>query len=284
MAAAVPGLSLLAEAGPCGEAGRHLASAAQQRCGSRRLSLAAGGRWGAGGKPGSQDRGRGRYLLCRCQLSEPHASASSLSADDGRRETSSRLHAVTSSPVTSISSKTSPLLTRRLILLRHAKSSWADTTLKDHERPLSKRGTIAAGNVARKLKELGWLPTVILCSDSLRTRQTLELMAEAVEAFRNADVKFLGSYYSTAAMDGQTARHLHETVIKYAAPDSELVMCMGHNRGWEEAASDLSGKSVELKTANAALLESRGAHCSWEEAWQAGWRLREIVRPDPTHE
>lgn len=38
---------------------------------------------------------------------------------------------------------------------------------------------------------------------------------------------------------------------------------MGHNRGWEEAASMLSGASVELKTCNAALLEGTGK--SWEE-------------------
>jgi hypothetical protein len=38
---------------------------------------------------------------------------------------------------------------------------------------------------------------------------------------------------------------------------------MGHNRGWEEAASLLCGISVELKTANAALLEAPGS--SWQE-------------------
>jgi len=38
---------------------------------------------------------------------------------------------------------------------------------------------------------------------------------------------------------------------------------MGHNRGWEEAASMFSGASVELKTCNAALLETAGK--SWDE-------------------
>ncbi|RVW33584.1 Uncharacterized protein, chloroplastic [Vitis vinifera] len=38
---------------------------------------------------------------------------------------------------------------------------------------------------------------------------------------------------------------------------------MGHNRGWEEAASMFSGASIELKTCNAALLEATGK--SWEE-------------------
>ena len=43
----------------------------------------------------------------------------------------------------------------------------------------------------------------------------------------------------------------------------DLHRCMGHNRGWEEAASMLSGASIELKTCNAALLEASGN--SWEE-------------------
>lgn len=44
---------------------------------------------------------------------------------------------------------------------------------------------------------------------------------------------------------------------------SVVYRCMGHNRGWEEAASMLCGASVELKTCNAALLETAGK--SWNE-------------------
>lgn len=42
---------------------------------------------------------------------------------------------------------------------------------------------------------------------------------------------------------------------------------MGHNRGWEEAASIFSGAPIELKTCNAALLEATGK--SWEEVSQS---------------
>lgn len=58
--------------------------------------------------------------------------------------------------------------------------------------------------------------------------------------------------------------------------------CMGHNRGWEEAASMFSGTSIELKTCNAALLEATGK--SWEEAFSlagfGGWKLQGIVKPN----
>jgi phosphohistidine phosphatase SixA len=152
---------------------------------------------------------------------------------------------------------------RQLILLRHAKSSWSDRSLKDHERPLSKRGRQAAADIANKLEQQGWSPGLILCSDAVRTRETLDIMQAHASDLREAAVRFLGSFYSIAAMDGQTAQHLQESILKYSSDDVTTVMCMGHNRGWEEAASLLSGVSVELKTANAALLEAPGS--SWQE-------------------
>eukprot|EP00897_Mesotaenium_endlicherianum_P005344 jgi/Mesen1/4838/ME000244S04017 len=188
-----------------------------------------------------------------------------------------KAHSLTSRANTSAvaSAKLSPTLaTRRLILLRHAKSSWADPSLKDHYRPLSKRGREGAVSIANKLKELGWIPSLILCSDSVRTRQTLELMGEAVKAFKEAEVVLLGSYYSIAAMDGQTAKHLHDTVLEHSNDSQTTVMCMGHNRGWEEAASELSGRIIELKTANAALLECKKPEADWGSAFAAGWKLK----------
>jgi len=171
---------------------------------------------------------------------------------------------------------------RRLILLRHAKSSWSDKTLRDHDRPLSKRGRLAAANIASKLEQHSWLPGLILCSDSMRTRETLDIMQAHAGDLSDAEVRFLGSFYSVAAMDGQTAQHIQENVLKYSRDDVTTIMCMGHNRGWEEAASTLCGVSVELKTANAALLEAPGG--SWQEAFDkagmGGWKLVGIMKPD----
>eukprot|EP00250_Pteridium_aquilinum_P013746 c21549_g1_i1 orf=424-1200(-) len=171
--------------------------------------------------------------------------------------------------------------TRRLILLRHGKSSWADSSVKDHDRPLNEHGRSASASLGSKLRLVGWLPDLILCSDSVRTRETLDVMKECIPEFGDAEVHFLGSFYSVAAMDGQTAQHLQETICKYARDDIRTVMCMGHNRGWEEAASILSGLSIELKTANAALLKTFGS--SWQEAFKSGaggWSLSSIVKPD----
>ncbi|KAL3339084.1 hypothetical protein AABB24_027954 [Solanum stoloniferum] len=184
----------------------------------------------------------------------------------------------TDTPTTTLSS----VAARRLILLRHAKSSWENRSIRDHDRPLSRSGQLDAIKVSQNLLKLGWIPQLILSSDALRTRETLKIMQEQVQAFLEAEVHFISSFYSVAAMDGQTAEHLRQAICKYSRDEILTVMCMGHNRGWEEAASVLSGVTVELKTCNAALLEATGT--SWEEAFSlagpGGWKLQGLVKPD----
>nr|XP_023903843.1 uncharacterized protein At3g52155, chloroplastic-like isoform X1 [Quercus suber] len=180
-----------------------------------------------------------------------------------------------------LSESESESVTRRLILLRHAMSSWEDTSLRDHDRPLSKAGQVDAARVSHKLQQLGWIPELILCSNALRTRETLKIMQGQVRGFLEAEVHFFSSFYSIAVMDGQTADHIQQVICKYTRDEILTVMCMGHNRGWEEAASMFTGASVELKTCNAALLEATGK--SWEEAFAlaglGGWKLQGIVKP-----
>ncbi|CAO5150610.1 phosphohistidine phosphatase [Frankia sp. AiPs1] len=70
----------------------------------------------------------------------------------------------------------------KLLLLRHAKSDWADGETPDIERPLSASGRRACALVARHLAQGGLAPDLILCSAALRTRQTVEGIADALPA------------------------------------------------------------------------------------------------------
>ncbi|KAI4303579.1 hypothetical protein MLD38_039189 [Melastoma candidum] len=172
--------------------------------------------------------------------------------------------------------------TRRLILVRHAESSWSQSSIRDHDRPVSEAGKSDAIKLSHKLQQSGWIPQLILLSDALRSKETLRIMQEQVQSFLEAEVHFISSFYSIAAMDGQTAEHLQQAILKYSRDEIFTIMCMGHNRGWEEAASMFSGASVELKTCNAALLEATGR--SWEEAITlaglGGWKLHAILKPN----
>jgi phosphohistidine phosphatase len=66
------------------------------------------------------------------------------------------------------------IVTRTLYLLRHAKSSWDDSTIPDRDRPLAPRGCRACELVAKHLRRQKITPSLVLCSSSTRTRQTLE--------------------------------------------------------------------------------------------------------------
>jgi phosphohistidine phosphatase len=62
----------------------------------------------------------------------------------------------------------------QLYVLRHAKSSWDDPGLYDHDRPLAPRGHRAVVALARHVKAGGIQPALVLCSSARRARETLE--------------------------------------------------------------------------------------------------------------
>ena len=68
----------------------------------------------------------------------------------------------------------------RLIIMRHAKSSWTDKKLDDYDRPLSRRGKEAAPVMGRALAGKNCIPELILCSPARRTRDTLKLTIDAL--------------------------------------------------------------------------------------------------------
>lgn len=71
-------------------------------------------------------------------------------------------------------------MTRRLILIRHAKSSWDEPALDDHSRPLNARGRRAAAAIGRWLASRGYRPETVLVSTATRTRETWAGIAEAL--------------------------------------------------------------------------------------------------------
>jgi phosphohistidine phosphatase len=71
-------------------------------------------------------------------------------------------------------------MTKRLILTRHAKSSWDDPLTPDHDRPLNDRGKAAAADLGDWLASRGYVPDEVLCSDALRTRKTWSGIAPAL--------------------------------------------------------------------------------------------------------
>lgn len=167
---------------------------------------------------------------------------------------------------------------KRLIMLRHADSE-SGVTVRDHERPISELGKEGARAVATKLKQMGWMPDLILASNSRRTQQTLEEMSKSCGDLSGVNVQFLGSLYTVAALDGQTRSHLQECILDVVNEAHHTVMCIGHNKGWEEAATSFAKTAVKLGNASAALLQIPGS--SWSEVLtdEAEWQLVQVVSP-----
>ncbi len=164
-------------------------------------------------------------------------------------------------------SQTAPL---RLIVLRHAKSAWpADTD--DHDRPLSARGRVDAPTVGQRLRALGWVPDVVVSSDALRTRETWEALAPALGAA--VQPRLTGLLYHAGLAEVRAT-------LPALAANARTALVLGHNPGWEQMASALSGEVIGMTPANAVLLEHPPT--DWGDALTdlGGWRLVKLLRPD----
>jgi phosphohistidine phosphatase len=118
-----------------------------------------------------------------------------------------------------------------LYLLRHAKAVAQEAGDADRDRPLEQRGRHAAQAVARWVEEQRLSPDLVLCSPSIRTRQTLDLVAPAF--LRPPEILLEPAIYLAGA------RELLERVRK--VPDAVTkLMLVGHNPGFHELALYLS--------------------------------------------
>lgn len=105
---------------------------------------------------------------------------------------------------------------KRLILMRHAKSSWDDPTMSDHERPLNGRGRVSARVVGEWLKAKKYVPDQVLSSSATRTRETFARLGLL------ADTQFTDSLYHAEP-------DVMLKVLRRAT--GECVLMLGHNPG-----------------------------------------------------
>jgi len=146
----------------------------------------------------------------------------------------------------------------RLIVMRHAKSSWSDASMEDHDRPLNKRGRRDAPRIAQELHDREWIPDQIRVSTSKRTLETLELM-EAISDNSTIDVE-PSLYHSNLSTLLQAVEE---------AEEGKTTMILSHNPGSEILVHQLSNRLEVMPTAAAALFEKK----------QKGWTLVDVLRP-----
>lgn len=69
---------------------------------------------------------------------------------------------------------------KQLMLMRHAKSSWADADLPDIDRPLCERGRDAADKLGRWFTENDFVPDQVLVSTAVRCQETWDRVLASV--------------------------------------------------------------------------------------------------------
>jgi len=133
-----------------------------------------------------------------------------------------------------------------LTLLRHAKSSWDQPALDDHERPLAKRGKKAAPEIGAALAAMGLRPDLVLCSGAARARATLDLVLKKLGG-PVPEVVYDDAIYM-ATPNALLAR-LRRVGPGAAGETPRHVMLVGHNPGLEELALLLVGSGAADDTA-----------------------------------
>jgi phosphohistidine phosphatase len=158
---------------------------------------------------------------------------------------------------------------KTLLLLRHAKSSWKQPEMNDHDRPLNKRGKQEAPKVGKYLKDNDLVPDLILSSTARRAYDTAKAVAEECGFEGQIDLyKDLYLSDTTCYLD-----------ILHCLPDEpKRVLVVGHNPDLEELLTLLTNVTEHMTTA--ALAQVDLPISSWQELSEAtDGRLQNLWSP-----
>jgi phosphohistidine phosphatase len=167
---------------------------------------------------------------------------------------------------------------KTILLLRHAKSDWANPGLDDHDRPLNPRGERAAEAMADHIAQHCPRPDLILCSTAVRTRQTLAPL-----------VRRLANPAPPLALEKGLYLASEEALLERlrAVPDAAgTVLLIGHNDGIWQLAEALAGRgpadqlaALQGKYPTGTLATLRAPTRHWRELAPGSAQLKAFVRP-----
>jgi len=158
---------------------------------------------------------------------------------------------------------------KRLLLLRHAKSSWESAGLADFDRPLNGRGLRDAPRVGVYLRGQKLRPDLILSSPAERARETAALVVEAARLHTSR------LRYDERIYEADAARLVE--VVSQIEEDAGEVLLVGHNPGMEELLTLLTGETRRMTTAALALVALDVE--KWSKVRESAGRLEWHVRP-----
>lgn len=134
---------------------------------------------------------------------------------------------------------------KTIYLIRHAKSSWDDQTVEDHERPLNDRGRKDASKMAKYLSDIGIRPEITLCSTAKRTKETYSYFTPFFGGIPLSLIKRL--YHAPVSV--------LEDEIRSIDNQYDAAFLVGHNNGVSDLVSIILSRNVDLPTCSFTQIE-----------------------------
>ena len=179
---------------------------------------------------------------------------------------------------------------KRLYLLRHAKSSWEDPGLDDHERPLAPRGRRTAEVLSKHVRANDIHPMLVLCSSARRTRETLEGVAPGGETMIESELYSAGPGELLARLRDVPEETESVMVIGHNPALQTLVLRLAGNAGGRPGSevnrddgSDGSDLATVRRKFPTGALATLSFECKWSELGPGGAELVALVRPKDLH-
>ncbi|QOY51714.1 SixA phosphatase family protein [Candidatus Sulfurimonas baltica] len=135
---------------------------------------------------------------------------------------------------------------KKLYIIRHAKSSWKNSSLSDFDRPLNKRGITDAPLMGKVLKGKKVSPDAIISSPALRAKTTAQIISKKLNF--NKHIIYDENIYE-ANVDTLM------NVVKRANKEDSIVFIFGHNPGLNMLAESLVGLHENIPTCGVVELE-----------------------------
>jgi phosphohistidine phosphatase len=160
---------------------------------------------------------------------------------------------------------------RKILMMRHAKSSWEDSSLSDFDRPLNSRGLRDAPRMGAWLRDSGIMPDLVISSPAARAKATALHVTDELGFDRDEIVWEENLYFN--------GTRAYIDAVRDAGDDAETVMTVGHNPMTESAMSSLSDKAFTYAVPTAAIACFELKAESWKDLKTGSCKLLWFMRP-----
>ncbi len=159
----------------------------------------------------------------------------------------------------------------QLFLIRHAKSSWGDAALSDHQRPLNNRGSNDLLRMSERIKIKGWYPEQVYCSTAKRAVETYNGLEQVFMERPGFAVQFYDGLYLSSY------DQINKFITELNGQHSSIAL-IGHNPGMTDFVNQFSNVKLDnIPTLGMMHLEIDAEN--WAATKGKEWIFREFIYP-----